>query len=313
MMKKFKIISTILLAFTATFGLFSANVSAENANIQSALIISPMYQKIILIPGETKQMSIKISNPNASTNILEYSVFIGSFNHGTSEDPDQIDTEMVTAYNQIMDWITLEKTTGEVAPNETDVVDFTITVPESAPAGGQYATIIFRDDTSKNTNGANNVNIESTAQMASIIYAEVAGKTINTAEILENNVPSFSFTNKFETTSLVKNTGNVHTDAEYILQVWPIWSNEEICTNEESADTNLIMPGMERYYSEVCTLPLAGIFKAKQTVRIFGEESIVEKTVIVCPIWLLFLVVFAIVAIILWLVMRSKSRKKRAA
>ena len=312
-MKKFKIISTILLAFTATFGLFSANVSAENANIQSALIISPMYQKIILIPGETKQMSIKISNPNASTNILEYSVFIGSFNHGTSEDPDQIDTEMVTAYNQIMDWITLEKTTGEVAPNETDVVDFTITVPESAPAGGQYATIIFRDDTSKNTNGANNVNIESTAQMASIIYAEVAGKTINTAEILENNVPSFSFTNKFETTSLVKNTGNVHTDAEYILQVWPIWSNEEICTNEESADTNLIMPGMERYYSEVCTLPLAGIFKAKQTVRIFGEESIVEKTVIVCPIWLLFLVVFAIVAIILWLVMRSKSRKKRAA
>ena len=312
-MKKFKIISTILLAFTATFSLFSANVSAENANIQSALIISPMYQKIILIPGETKQMSIKISNPNASTNVLEYSVFIGSFNHGTSEDPDQIDTEMVTAYNQIMDWITLEKTTGEVAPNETDVIDFTITVPESAPAGGQYATIIFRDDTSKSTNGANNVNIESTAQMASIIYAEVAGKTINTAEILENNVPSFSFTNKFETTSLVKNTGNVHTDAEYILQVWPIWSNEEICTNEESADTNLIMPGMERYYSEVCTLPLAGIFKAKQTVRIFGEESIVEKTVIVCPIWLLFLVVFAIVAIILWLVMRSKSRKKRAA
>lgn len=306
-MRKIKFILTALLTLVMVPLGAATNVFADD--IQSALIVSPMYQKVILTPGETKEMSVKISNPNASTNTLEYSVFVGSFNHGTDSDPDQVDTETVTAYNQIIDWITLEKTNGEVPPNETDVVDFVINVPESAPAGGQYATIIFRDDTSKSTSGANNVNIESTAQMASIIYAEVAGKTINTAEILENNIPSFSFTNIFETTSLVKNTGNVHTDAQYILQVWPIWSDEEICTNEEDADTNLIMPGMERYYSEICNLPLMGIFRAKQTVKIFGEISEVEKTVIVCPLWLLFIIIFVIVAAALYLVARAKSRK----
>lgn len=305
-MRKIKfILMALLTLITVSWGT-ATNVFADE--IQSALIVSPMYQKVILTPGETKEMSVKISNPNASTNTLEYSVFVGSFNHGTNSDPDQVDTETVTSYNQIMDWITLEKEAGKVAPNETDVVNFTITVPESAPAGGQYATIIFRDDTSKSTSGSNNVNIESTAQMASIIYAEIAGKTINTAEILENNVPSFSFTNEFRATSLVKNTGNVHTDAQYTLQVWPLGSDEEICTNEEDADTNLIMPGMERYYSEVCTLPLAGIFRAKQTVKIFGEISEVEKIIIVCPLWLLAIVIFAIIMAIVYFVAKSKSR-----
>ena len=310
-MKKIK---SLLMTFVAVIAISLvplANIYAAEPTIQSALVISPMYQRIILTPGEARQMSIKVSNPNISERALIYSVSVGSFSQG-NDDSDQVDVETVSSYNQIMDWITLDKTEGTIEPNNTDVVDFTINVPESAPAGGQYATIIFRDDTSKSTNGAGNVNIESTAQMASIIYAEVAGKTVNTAEILENNVPSFLFTNRLETTSLVRNTGNVHTDAEYMLQVWPMGSDEEICTNEENVDTNLIMPGMERYYSETCNLPAVGIFRAKQTVKIFGEVSTVEKTIIVCPIWLLFLIIFAVIALIIYIILRAKNKGKKS-
>ena len=310
-MKRIQFIIMSLAVLMSGVLFFQTPVHADS--IQSALVVSPMYQRIILTPGETTEMSVKVSNPNLSQNTLEYSVSVGSFTHGTTDDPDAIDTESISAYNQIIDWINLAKTSGRVEPNGTDVVNFTIDVPDSAPAGGQYATIIFRDNTSKSTSGANNINFESTAQVASIIYAEVAGSTINTAEILENNLPSFLFSNKLEATSLVKNTGNVHSDAEYTLQVWPLGSSEEICTNEEDVNTNLIMPGMERYYTQTCQLPMVGIFTAKQTVKIFGEESIVEKTIIVCPIWLLFIIIFAIVALIIWLVLRAKGHKKAKA
>ena len=108
---------------------------------------------------------------------------------------------------------------------------------------------------------------------------------------------------------MVKNNGNTHTDAEYTLQVWPVFSDEEYCTNEENPDKSLVMPETNRYHSQTCVLPVVGIFRAKQVVSIFGETSIVEKNFIVCPIWLLVIVIFAVISIIIWLVAKSKSRK----
>ncbi len=310
-MKKIKIIlASLAITFLTAFGFNT--VYAENAPI-SAITVSPMYQRVILTPGEKTTMSIKVSSPNNAQNDLNYSVKVGSFSHqGSTSEDDVVDTETVSSYNQIMDWIALDKTTGVVAPNSIDIISFTVNVPKSAPAGGQYATIIIKDETGSSA-GTSNVNIQSNVQMASIIYAEVAGETLNTAEILENNIPSFLMNSNLEATSLVKNTGNVHTDAKYTLQVWPMFSDEEICTNEEKADTNLIMPGMERYYKQKCNLPIAGVFRVRQTVQIFDEVSTLEKTIIVCPLWLLFIVLFIIVALIVWIVIRIKMRKKAEA
>lgn len=311
-MNKIKVgLITVIVVFLAALG-FSANVYADDEP-SSALVVSPMYQKIILVPGESTSMSIKITNPNIAKNNLEYSVKIGSFSQqGTSKDDDYVDTDTITAYNQIMNWIKLDKTTGTVEPNNTDTLTFTIDVPKSAPAGGQYATILIKDDTPKDNSSSGNVSVQSDVQMASIIYAEVAGETINTADITENNVPSLLMNNELKATSIVRNTGNVHTDAQYTLQVWPVFSDEEICTNEEKPDTNLIMPDMERYYVQTCNMPLVGIFRAKQVVKIFGETSIVEKMIIVCPLWLMFLVIFIIAALITWIVIRVKTHKKKA-
>lgn len=312
-MKKLKIsIIALIGALAVAFsGIFSASTYADDVPI-SAITVSPMYQKVILIPGETTTLSLKISAPNNAQNDLKYSATVGSFSHnGSSADDDSVDTETITSYNQIMNWITLGKDTGIVAPNTTDILNFTITVPESAPAGGQYATILIKDETGSSS-GSGNVNIQSNVQMASIIYAEVAGETINTADILENNIPSFSTTNELEATSLVRNTGNVHTDAKYTLQVWPMFSDEEICTNEEDADTNLIMPQMERYYVQRCTLPIAGLFRAKQVVKIFDEVSTVEKTILVCPIWLMVVILIIIVAIIVGIVVLIKKHSKKS-
>lgn len=275
----------------------------------SAMVISPMYQKIILVPGESREMSISISNPNSSQYDLQYTAYVGSFSQGLTQDNHDVDSTTVTEQNQIMEWITLDKDSGSIAPNETDILTFTINVPYNAPAGGQYASILVQDDTSKTIAGAKNVNIESNVQIMSIIYAEIAGETINTGEIYENYIPTMLLSNKLEATSLVKNTGNVHTDADYTLQVWPMFSDEEICTNEEEPGQSLIMPGMEQFHTETCELPMVGVFRAKQTVKIFGEISIVEKTIFVCPLWLLFLIIFAIIALIMWFFLIAKKRK----
>ena len=288
----------------------------DAAEQKQSMHVSPPNQRVVLVPGEKYSDSIMIYNANDSTRALKYELSIGSFSQKSGEegkdDYEIVDHINVSTYNQMMDWITLDKTSGTVEPNEKDIVKYTIDVPEDVPAGGQYATIIVKDVTDKDIEKKGNVAVDSTFQFASIIYAEVAGDTKMEGVITDNSIPSFLLNGPLEAVSMVENKGNVHTDAEYTLQVWPLFGDEEICTNEEKPETSLILPGTERYHAQSCDLPSVGIFRAKQIVKIFGETSIVERMVIICPLWLLFLILFAIIAIVIWIVMKIRGNKKRS-
>ena len=214
-----------------------------------------------------------------------------------------------STYNMMVDWIEIENTTGSVEPNGVVTIPFTINVPEDAPAGGQYASIIVRDTTPPGYEDEG-VAVDSVMQILSILYAEVAGETRDEGEVSLNAMPSFLLNGPITAESMVRNNGNVHTVAEYTLQVWPLFSNEEICTNEEEPETSLVMPETERYHTQSCDLPSIGIFRAKQKVKIFDQISEVEKMVIICPLWLLFLIAFVIIALIIWIVMKVRGRKR---
>ncbi len=312
MKKIFQKISLFMMALVASLALGTVNVNAEN-QVQSMHVSPPTY-RILLMPGEKYSDSIVVSNGSSSTRALKYELSIGSFSEkskeGGQDDYGTVDHISVSSYNQMMEWITLEKTNGTVEPNGKDIIGFTINTPQNAPAGGQYATIIVKDVTDRDNTNNGNVSVQSSFQFASIIYAEVAGETKEEGSISENTIPSFLLNGSLTAESMVRNNGNVHTDAEYTLQVWPMFSNEEICTNEEKPETSLILPETERYHAQTCELPAVGLFRAKQTVKIFGETSVVEKTIVVCPLWLLFLIVFVLVALVLWIVMRVRSSKR---
>ena len=310
---------TILAIFT--LGLTWVAINYTNTNSvyaeegTASLFVSPMSQKIILIPGETYSGSIGISNSNSSTANLKYKAEIGSYNktksEGSKDDYGVTDVNEITERNAMMKWITLEKTTGIVAPNGEDTINFTIKVPKDAPAGAQYASIlIYEDDNQKSNADSNNgANITTRYQLASAIIANVAGGTVEKGSIKSNDMPTMLTNNKLEATSMVRNDGNIYTDATYTLQVWPMGSNEEICTNEEKPDTRTILPDTERYHVQTCDLPAVGIFKAKQVVKIFSEESVLEKTIFVCPIWLMVVVLIVVLGIILGIIIYIKKRK----
>ena len=307
-MKKIKYL--LLALITSVLSLFSAGQASAAGR---AIAISPMYQKMVLIPGETYRGGFTIANPYDATNDLNYLVEISPYYPVKANESDKnytgADLTTKNSRNLIVDWVTIDNPTGSIQPNGEAYVTFTVNVPNDAPAGGQYAALIAQENP-EHVKYDNSVAVNEAMRMAHVLYAEVAGETNHSGEILENNVPSFLFGGTLEASSFVRNNGNVHTDVEYILQVWPMFSDEEICTNEENAGTGFIMPETEVYHTEACDLPPVGLFRAKQTVKIFGEESIVEKTVIVCPLWLIFVILFVVIALIIWIVIHIRSRKK---
>lgn len=313
-MKKRKLILIVLALFCGLFGggLKCLNASAEEVKV--SLTVSPQHESIVLNPGETFHGTIKVSNASTSTRSTDYEVSVGSFSRtkGSNSLDDYGDINYIdrSTYNMIMDWITIEEPNGSVEPNETVVVPYTIEVPKDVPAGGQYASFIVKDATKLVSEGEG-VAVDNVLQVLSILYAEVTGDTRQEGEITTNSMPSFLLNGPLTAESMVRNSGNVHTRAEYTFQVWPLFSDEEVCTNEEDPETSMILPDTERYHAQTCELPSVGIFKAKQVVKIFDKVSIVERTVIICPLWLLFLMLFVIIAIVIWVVMRVRGNKKR--
>ena len=298
---KIHIISISLIAAL----LFSLGISNQ-VGATTLLTVSPPSQKISLIPGETTKGSLKISSPNRSDGTGKYKVSVSPFTIDDSDNSAQFTAN--GDYNQIVDWITLDWEEGELEPNQSVEVTFSIKTPRDAPAGGQYAAIMV---SSVNDNVEENaVNIQNNYQIAHLIYADVAGQTTRGGKIGDVSLPGFLFSGNITASTSITNDGNVHSYATHILRVLPLFGDEEYYTNEEEPTENLIMPEATRYTSiSWDDTPNIGIFRVNYIVEYEGVKKEVSKMVIVCPLWLLFIIALILALIIIKIVL---GRKKKA-
>ncbi|MBQ3468375.1 hypothetical protein IJH19_02490 [Candidatus Saccharibacteria bacterium] len=293
----------------ALFGTILAlcmTIASGTSSFASSFSVSPMYQLISLTPGETYVGNFEIINPGENTYDFYYDLRVEPFSVDEKNSPQ---LEVNGDYNRIVDWIELNKPTGVVSPNEHVESRFTITVPEDAPAGGQYASIVVSSGEYRVDNS--DVDLREVYETAHIIYADVAGETVRKGTINDISVPSFLLSGNISGSANIKNEGNVHSQATQTMQIFPIFSNEEVFTNEEDPKTNWIMPERSIYTSVTWEeTPNVGIFHVIYNVEYEGVESKVDKIVIVCPLWLLFLILLAIFLIIFKILWGKKKEKK---
>ncbi len=310
---KYKILKRVALG-VMSFLFVGASVAqstcaVEYTNETYGIGMSPLSQKISLNPGDSYTGTFSINNVSKAQ----------EFGYTTEIQPYYVDEnytntfDQENSYTQMTNWTTIGNGEGVLpAGGQTDI-SYTINVPYDAPAGGQYMalTVISNDDVTSESSEGTAVGIVAKQAMAFLVYAEIAGTTTHSGEIFDVNVPSFLLSGNISGTSSVKNTGNTHSAATYKLQVFPLFSNEEVYTNEEEPETRTVLP--DRTFVNVSSwenTPSVGIFNVKYTVEFEGETTTVEKMVIKCPIWLLFTIIFAIIALVVWLVLKAKNRKK---
>lgn len=279
---------------------------------EHAFTLMPMSKTIDLDPGETYTGTITISNPVDATSDFSYKVTIDPY----SVVGEEYNADLLTQHNRSMmtKWITIEEPTGTIAPNESKEVKYTITVPENAPAGGQYAALAVAAN-NENTAG-DGLAVQNVVEMASIVYAKVAGETVHGGGILENNIPGFVTNIPAMLTSRIENTGNVHEYADYTITVTDAFTGRVILPTEDSDGhySEIIMP--ETTYAserEINNLPIIGVVKVSQTIKYNGETSVQEGNIVICPIWFMVLVAVTIAALITTIVMMVKKHRKKKA
>ncbi len=306
-MKRFCKILMVLMLCLSVGCMFCNHITYAEDTPDYRLRISPAKERIEeLKSGEVHEGSFTVKNTgskafNFETVIAPYSV---------KDDHYSADFSAESTYTEITNWITLDIDSGLLEPNEEKKISYTIDVPDDMHGGFQSAAIITQIAES----GEIDENaIQATNRVAYLIYANVNGDLIETGKVVENKVSGFLFNPPISATSVVENTGNVYAIAKYYLQVFPLFSDEEVYTNEEEPEDSIVFPGTKRFNQiEWEGAPQLGIFKVRQTVKIFDSESVEEKLVFLCPIWFLFIVLLIIFCAIFWIVSRVVRRKKEA-
>ncbi|MBR3253744.1 hypothetical protein IKF86_00655 [Candidatus Saccharibacteria bacterium] len=289
----------------------------------SAFTVSPQDQEYVLTPGQSVTGEVSAFNPSDAEGDFYYIVEAVPFS--VSDDgkySPSFDAE--NDYTDIINWVTIsdddesaaEEVHGVLKPGEKGKAYYTITVPKDARGGGQYFGVRVKTDAeaTQKASSDDTVAIREVLGIVSLVYVEVSGDIVVKGEIMDNNIQSFVLTPPITTSFVVKNEGNTHAKISYNMQVFPLFSDEEVYTTEEDMGSSYVLPGATRMITQTWDkTPAVGIFRVRQTVYYDStdtEPSVTEKLVIVCPVWLLFLIFFVIIAIIIWIVMRARSRGK---
>lgn len=296
------ICSACLMFFTAGTNVYAEETSNSSDSATSsdpALEITPVSRRMLLNSGEEK--SGTLTAKNISDSPLTISVYATPYSSADDGNTQNLDTE--TTYTQIARWITIKTDEGAyaanaafaVAPGESKEIEYKVTVPESAPSGGQYATLFV--EIKPETSGEGLIQTISRAGM--VIYASVTGETQRVAHISDIEANMTAIGKNIGIRFTVTNNGNIDFQASTEISVSSVFGKELFRNTTLSA---ILPENSKTIVAEWGDTPAFGIYHLSYTIDaldIHADGSL--YVLVLAPIFLgLFVVVttLAIIAIV---------------
>ena len=274
----------------------------------SGLEISPASRQLTLDPGAVYKDIISVRNAGTAT--LEYEVKIEPFQVKYDENSNEYvgDYSSKNAYTQITNWITIDNPTGEIEPNQSIEINYSINVPTDAPGGGQYAAIFVSGQ--NKDQGMGTVNAVKSPGL--VIIAKVNGQTREAGEILDVSIPDFLLAPPITAAVRVSNTGNIDQDVKVVMKVENYFSGSEIYSNLDNPIKKTILPETadRRVELAATTSPRLGLYKVTLTTDYIDESKINTSLVFICPLWLIAILLIMLGIIIFSAVLKLTARKR---
>ena len=295
-LQKAKTIIGIFIAFIFCACFVDRSALAEGTSIA----ISPSMDHISLEPGQI--YTGKVIVKNTSDVDYDFVMAVDPYHSNQNEDAPNL-----ANYTQIADWITLSDYNGHLSAGEKKEIIYMVKTPADTPAGGQYAMITAGFET-ESVEGAINVS----GAVGTIIYAQVAGETRESGSIQDISVTGFTFVPNITASAKLSNTGNIDADATLSLAIKSAISGQEVYSNVNNPSSYVILPDSTREVRiDWDGAPFIGAFNAAFTISYLDEVKTANKFIIICPAWVIFLVVALIVAIIVRIVGSTNRRAGR--
>lgn len=266
------------------------------------LMISPASNRIELKNGEVKtgQMTVQNTtdgNMKVEMSVASYSISGDNYNSPIYDSPSK--------YSVMKDWIKLDQSEFVLAPNQSQIVNYTITTPANPPAGMQYATIMAANEPEKTQISG----ITATSRVGLVLSARMAdGKTIDKSNIQNEKIDSYQQTSPLKASFSIKNEGNVGTDVTYSMTIKNALNGSEVYKSEQQS--NSVFPESTRSYYLSWDKVGIGFYNVELNIGMNGRNHTTRKIVCTIPIWIILLTIIGILGLIAYAILNHRMAQQ---
>lgn len=311
-MKKRILLSTIFVfAFCLVGALSLCRDSAAVVDGTKVYILGdqPKYIGGLLSPGETYHDTIDIENNNDEVATISLEPRPLSY---VPMDGDYVpDYRTQTAHSALSKWINFpEGLQYDIAPGETIAIGYEFTVPKDAVSGTQSTAVLIHAATKGEKESGSGVSAE--ISFGYTIHINIDGADLKKeGEVVSWEATGFTFSPPLRLSSVIENTGNMSFKMTHDLAIYDLFNSKDpVFTDSTKSE---VLPASKRavfeYWNEA---PQLGIFNIKETISFLDKSYEYSKTIIVCPLWLIILVLAFLASLIVLIVQRSRASKKKS-
>ena len=317
MKKKSTAIAILLSLLLALIGSLKVPVYADEQTEEettpapgAVLELTPVNKRIALDPGETRESSITVKNLSDDT--ISFFVYATPFSNGDGGETQDFETE--TRYTQISHWISIrkdgnfsERAEFSLEAKKSKEITYKITVPDSATAGGQYASIIVElVPVSDNIEG-----IQTISRAGMVLFANVSGDIERASEINDIKAQIAAIGKNIDIHYTVKNKGNIDFQSSAEIVISSLFGKELYRNNTLST---VFPENSKTVVAEWGDTPAFGIYRLNYDISALNINATGSQLVLVIqPLILGLFVVLGIGAItgIVYLVKRHTIDKDK--
>lgn len=254
------------------FGLLTPATRAADENAVAGLVVSPPLTEKEVNPGNTFDGKVKITNPNANTD-LSVDISIQDFK-ANGENGEQ--TFVDPAENQSFSlgtWVSIESNVVLKA-NEVKEIPYTVNIPANAEPGGHYGVIFFVPKT-LSSNNINGSGVMTVPKIGSLLLFTVPGEISYSGTIKEftiNNTFFSNSSNKVLFTTRFENTGSNHVKPQGSIVIKNVLGKEVANINVNEKMGNVLPQSIRKFENEWDKKYGFGLYKASATLA-FGENG----------------------------------------
>ena len=268
----------LLLSTIAPSALYAAEPREE-------ITMSPAVTKLSGEVGQSKKGSFKVVNTGEVA--FDYTVYARPYSVDTEAyNPNYSDTpERSNLYR----WVQFDKTTGSLQPGQTDEINYSVLVPQSASPGGHYGVLFAETVPAKSQKGV----VVRTKRVGSVVRITVKGDVKRAGKISSIDVPWLQLKTPLEANARIENSGNVDFDASSTTLVETIFGREVF----KSDNSHVVFPGKPRTIStEWDGASGIGLYKVSYSVSAVDDQQSATSYVLMLPRTLLLVMASLILA-----------------
>ena len=284
----------------AAFAVGGAGVSGQSG---TAIRISPPNFEISVEPGEVVAQQMRVSNRGGSPVLITMEV--AGFRPQGQEGQVELTAQEEAEFG-ILTCTSVSSSECLLEPGQEEAVTFLIEVPENAPPGGHYMSVLATLGS-----GGTGQGLVVGQRIGSLVLLRVAGEVVEQAHVAEIIAPGFAAKGPIDFDVVLRNTGNVHLRPIGELVVRGTFGGEIVRLPLEQRN---ILPESERAFSATWD---TGWNLGRYTVEytgIYGSASTTLKastSVILFP-WPIILPIAAGLALLAFMVIRVRTRLARS-